>query len=284
MQRCFSLAHLTVPNLHPVEMAALAGRTGYTHIGLRMTPVTLNGWHFPLMDNRALFRNTRQAVADAGVGLLDVEVLRLVPETEVSDYQPLLEVSAELGAKRMLTQIHDQDRSRGLAHFAQACELAAQFGLTCDLEFLPWTSNSSLQTAASFVRDADKPNAGVLIDTLHFDRALSTPTEIAALPPQWFRFIQLCDAPAERPTTLDGLLFHAREAREFPGHGGLDLKAVLRELPADIPIGLEIPNTELDRRMSLDERVGGALRATHALLQELEEEAGAAAGAAVLRR
>jgi sugar phosphate isomerase/epimerase len=272
MQRIFSLAHLTVPDLHPVDMAEVAGRTGYTHIGLRMTPVTLGGWHFPLMSNRVLFRDTRAAMADAGVGLLDVELLRLGPETEVADYEPLLAVSAELGAKRMLTQIHDPDYGRGLANLAKACDLAAQFGLTCELEFLPWTHNRSLETAARFVREVDKPNAGVMIDTLHFDRALSKPAEIRALPPQWFRFIQLCDAPAERPTTLEGLLLHAREARDFPGRGGLDLKAVLRELPSDIPIGLEIPNTELDRRMTVAERVGQALEATKVLLRELEAE------------
>jgi sugar phosphate isomerase/epimerase len=213
-----------------------------------------------------MFRDTKAAMAEAGVGLLDVEILRLAPETEVAAYEPLLAVSAELGARHMLTQIHDADFGRGLANFGAACDLAAQYGLTCELEFLPWTDNRDLTAAADYMRGVARPNAGILIDTLHFDRSGSDPADIAKLPPQWFRFIQLCDAPAERPTTLEGLLHHAREARDFPGHGGLDLVGVLRQLPTDIPVGLEIPNTELDRALSTELRVGGALRATKALL------------------
>jgi sugar phosphate isomerase/epimerase len=272
MERAFSLAHLTVPDLHPARMAAIAGRAGYSHIGLRMTPVTPGGWCFPLMDDRAMLRETRSAMAEAGVGLLDVELLRLAPETDVADYEPLLAVSAELGAKHMLTQIHDDDRGRALANLAAMCDLAAAYDLTCDLEFLPWTANRSLATAAGFVRDVGKANAGVMVDTLHFDRSLSDPADIAALPSAWFRYMQLCDAPAERPQDLAGLLFHAREAREFPGHGGLDLKSVLRVLPAGIPIGLEIPNAALDGVMSVEERVSKALIATKELLAELAME------------
>jgi sugar phosphate isomerase/epimerase len=273
MERAFSLAHLTAPGLHPVEMAAIAGRAGYTHVGLRMTAVTPGGWHFPLMSDAAMARETKAAMADAGVQLLDVEVLRLAPETVMAHYEPLLAVSAELGAKHLLTQIHDEDRGRGLANLAAACDLAARYGLSCDLEFLPWTANHNLETAAAFVRDVAKPNAGVMVDTLHFDRSLSDPAEIRILPKEWFRFMQLCDAPAERPDTLEGLLFHAREARDFPGQGGLDLKSVLRALPAGIPIALEIPNAALDQIMTVEERVSNALVATKALLAELAEEA-----------
>lgn len=272
MERVFSLAHLTTPGLHPVEMAAIAGQAGYTHLGLRMTPVTPGGWCFPLMDDRAMFRDTKAAMNDAGVRLLDVELLRLAPETKVAAYEPLLAVSAELGARHMLTQIHDDDRGRALANLSEACDLAARYGLTCDIEFLPWTTNRSLSTAAAFVRDVNKANAGVMIDTLHFDRSRSDPAEIRALPTEWFRFIQLCDAPAERPESLEGLLFHAREAREFPGQGGLDLKSVLRALPSDIPIGLEIPNTALDRVIPVGERVSKALKAAKALLADLDSE------------
>lgn len=270
MARSFSLAHLTVPGLHPTQMALIAGRSGYTHISLRMTAVTPGGWHFPLMSDPAMLRETKAAMSDANVQLLDVELLRLAPDTVVADYEPLLAVSAELGAKHMLTQIHDDDRARGLTHFAQACDLAAQYGLTCDLEFLPWTANRSLGTAASFVADVGKQNAGVMIDTLHFDRSVSDPAEIRALPADRFRFIQLCDAPAERPTNLDGLLFHAREARDFPGQGRLDLTSILRELPASIPISLEIPNTALERITTLGERVSAALVATKAFLIEFD--------------
>jgi hypothetical protein len=79
-------------------------------------------------------------------------------------------------------------------------------------------------------------------------------------------------APAERPTSVEGLLFHAREARDFPGRGGLDLKGVLRALPAGVPISVEIPNTALDTVMTVHQRVSAALAAAKALLAELDAD------------
>src|SRR5262249_13341947 len=69
------------------------------------------------------------------------------------------------------------------------------------------------------------------------------------LPGSWFRFMQLCDAPMESPTSLDGLIFAARADRKFVGEGGLDLASVIRRLPL-IPFSLEIPNSKLARTMS----------------------------------
>jgi sugar phosphate isomerase/epimerase len=272
MSRQYSLAHLTVPEMPAPEMVALAARTGYGFVSLRFAPVAATGpnsWYAPMHQDPALLRETKAVMADTGVKLLDVEVIRLAPETVVEDYRPIAAVTAELGGRHLLTQVHDTDYGRAVANFAAVCDLAAEYGLTSDLEFLPWTSNKDLGTCASYVRAVDKPNAGIVIDTLHFDRSGSDPADIAKLPPKWFRLMQLCDAPAERPTTLEGLLFHAREARDFPGHGGLDLASVLLELPPEIAIGLEIPNAELSRRMTDDQRVGAALQATRALLQSI---------------
>ena len=41
---------------------------------------------------------------------------------------------------------------------------------------------------------------------------------------------QLCDGPAERPATTEGLIHAAREERMFPGEGGLDLVRLTKEM------------------------------------------------------
>jgi sugar phosphate isomerase/epimerase len=59
--------------------------------------------------------------------------------------------------------------------------------------------------------------------------------------------MHLCDAPAEKPETIDGLLFTARVERLLPGDGGIDIAAIMRRMPPDIPVALEIPMAALTR-------------------------------------
>ncbi|MET0898792.1 MAG: sugar phosphate isomerase/epimerase, partial [Mycobacterium sp.] len=80
-----------------------------------------------------------------------------------------------------------------------------------------------------------------LVDAIHYDRALNTPADLAALPRQWIRYAQICDAMAERPDSVEELMYQGRVARLFPGQGGIDLVSMLQALPADIPISVEAP-------------------------------------------
>jgi sugar phosphate isomerase/epimerase len=82
--------------------------------------------------------------------------------------------------------------------------------------------------------------------------------------------MQLCDAPAERPTDVEGLLRQARAERLMPGDGGLDLTGILRALPDGLPIGLEIPMETLAQTIPAVERTRQMLAKTRRLLASLE--------------
>ena len=84
-----------------------------------------------------------------------------------------------------------------------------------------------------------------------------------SVPRKFLRYTQLCDARAERPTDMQEIIRQARSDRLFPGQGGLDLKGLLRALPGEIPISLEIP---ISKRMEPLERARRALDATRAIL------------------
>jgi sugar phosphate isomerase/epimerase len=242
MQRDYALAQLTALPLSPPALISVAARTGYALVGLRMTEVTPGGHHWPLHADRALMRETLAAIKDTGVGVLDVELLRLSPGVDVAAFEPVVAATAELGARHLLTQGADPDRSRVIDAFGRLCDLAAGYGLTADIEFPTWIEVGGLAAAAELVRGAGRANGGVLIDTLHLQRSGGTAADIAALPPSWFRYVQFCDALAAIPRTLEGLLHTAREARLAPGEGELDLAGVLRALPPGIPLSLEVPN------------------------------------------
>ena len=81
--------------------------------------------------------------------------------------------------------------------------------------------------------------------------------------------MQLCDAPAERPTDTETLLHQARAERLMPGDGGLDLRGILRAVPPDLVLSLEIPMRTVTRTMPALERTRLMLAKTRRLLETL---------------
>ena len=63
--------------------------------------------------------------------------------------------------------------------------------------------------------------------------------------------------------TLPRIIRQARSDRLFPGEGGLDLRGLLRALPAGIPLSLEVP---ISQKLPPLERARRALEATKAIL------------------
>ena len=131
---------------------------------------------------------------------------------------------------------------------------------------MPWTDAPDLAAAIRVVRGAAQPNGGILVDALHLDRSRSRVEDLATVPRDWLHYWQLCDAPAERPATTEGLLHTARAERLFPGQGGLDLAALVRAMPPDIPVSLEIPTLELARTVGPEERVRRAMAAARRVI------------------
>jgi sugar phosphate isomerase/epimerase len=258
----FSLAALTVLELAPPKMIDVASACGYDHVGLRLLPATQGGVANPLMDDQAQLRETIARLDATGVTVADLEVVAFRPETEVSGFARFFETGARLGAKHILVAAYDPDLSRFTDRFAGFCEASAQCGLTADLEFMPWTFVPDLRAAMRVIEQVNHPNAGILVDALHFDRSESLIADIADIPERRLHYWQLCDAPAERPTTTEGLLHTARAERMFPGEGGIDLVSLTRAMPPDIVVSIEVPTTELARTMGAEARARRALDTT----------------------
>ena len=65
-------------------------RTGYDTVGLRLIGGTDITPAYPLMDDKPLMRATKAAMAATGVGVLDIEFVRITPEIDVRRSSPLL--------------------------------------------------------------------------------------------------------------------------------------------------------------------------------------------------
>ena len=268
MSRAFGLAALTVLELTPPDMVSCAAQAGYTHVGLRLIPATPEEVRHATIGDTPTIRATRQRLADTGIGVLDVEILRLTPTTDVREFLPVMETAAQLNAQHALVAGNDPDESRLADRFAALCDLAEPFDLNLCLEPMPWTDVRDFAQGARVLHKAARPNCGLLIDAIHFDRGGSYAGEIAQVPATWLRYAQICDAPAERPTERAELLRQARSDRRLPGEGGLDLAGILRALPPGTPLSLEIPMADMARDAL--ERAQRALRATQHLLARLE--------------
>jgi sugar phosphate isomerase/epimerase len=258
MSRPIGLAALTVLELPHEEQIRVAAQAGYSHVGLRLVPVAgqpyTHTFHPSTVERR---------LAETGIEVLDVEVFRLTPETRVSDFEAVLEASARLKATELLVHGADPDASRLAGTFGALCDLAARYGLSANLEPMPWVDVSNVASAMRILDLAARPNGGLLVDAIHFFRAGDTPRALSSVPPRLLRYAQLCDARPGRPAQMEEIIRQARSDRIFPGEGGLDLRGLLRALPAAIPLSLEVP---VSQKLPPLERARRALDATKAIL------------------
>jgi sugar phosphate isomerase/epimerase len=275
MSRAFSLAYLTLAPFGPVEAIDLAADFGAAHVGLRIAPAMPGGDFAPLIADRALLAATQRRLAATGVSVFDVEIVRITPAFQLEETAGFLATCGELGARAILVAGDDADETRLADNFAAFAAAAAPYGLTADLEFMPWTTVRDCRTAHRIVEASGAPNGRVLVDSLHAARSGTTLADIRALPRGSMSYAQICDAPAEVPTTVEGLLQTARHARLLPGDGGIYLAGMFAALPGDIPVSIELPNDARKAEIGVAAWTRLALERSRALLDGVAGRLGA---------
>jgi len=266
--RQVSLAHLTVLDTTPPELVGVAAAAGFRTIGVRLTATPSVGVPpYDMLHEGPMLRETLARLADTGVSVLDTEFLRFEPEIPVGVPEGFLEASARLGARNVLVMSAEPDESRTLERFCELCDRAAPYGLRVCLEFAIYTGVRTLAHAAQFVARSKRPNAGVLIDALHFSRSGGVPADVAPVDPALLRYAQLCDASPDMPGPGDtpALIREARTGRLLPGEGVLPLAELVAALPADAALAVEAPCRATAELPAL-ERARRAYRALTGLL------------------
>lgn len=264
--RKIGIAPMTILELSPPDMVSVAAEAGYDFLGLRLVNATPEEQVRPTLGQTDLIRETKQRLDDAGIELIDIEILRLKPETQVrEDFEAFFETGAFLGASQALIAGNDPEFSRLAENYNELGLLAAEFGITPNLEPMPWTDIRSVTEAMDVMATVTHTNCGVLVDAIHWDRSEASLDDVRAIPRELLHYMQLDDAPAEKPTTLDDLLYQGRAHRFLPGKGGLDLVGLINALPADLPISLEAPVVASAHLPAID-RAREALRVTKEFL------------------
>lgn len=260
MERQFSLAHLTVLGCAPPEMTYIAARAGYDFVSFRSICMGLPGEpNYDLANNKEMLRQTKTALASTGLKLHDIELARIYDGLDPKKYLPAMETAAELGCRCVLCSIWTPERDFAIECFAELCDLAKPFGMTVDLEFVTWADVKNLKEAMSVLRAANRENCGIMIDTLHFHRSRVALEELNEVPREWFHFAHICDAPAEIPTTKEGLIHTARDARLYVGEGAIDIAAIVSRIPM-IPYSIELPHLARVKEMGYAEHAWRCLQ------------------------
>jgi sugar phosphate isomerase/epimerase len=273
----FSLAHLTALDLAAPDLVSLAAEAGYDFAGLRLLPASPGGLAYRLMDDPAMLRETLARLAATGIKVFDLEIIRIDAGFDPAAYLPFLEVGAKLGAKAMLIAGDDEDEARLASSFAALCEAAQPFGLSCDLEFMPWTKVPDAATALRVVKAADHPNGGILVDGIHFGRSHSSLADIAAIPRRWLHYAQICDAVAGTHFTVEELIHTARSERLLPGEGTIDLEGLFATLPGDLPVSVEMVSDSRSKALGHGAWASRALAASKAVIAKAAAQRAAAA-------
>ena len=233
-----SLASGVVPEFGPVETVKAAVFGGFDAVGL---------WVEPPQWTPSLLRETKAALADSGLELLDVEVVWLKPDSDMDDHRRLIDIGAELGARNVLCVSSDPDHAATAARLDALCRHAEPSGMRVALEFGVFTAVKTIRAATTVLNAVDHPLAALLIDPIHVDRSGGTPAEIAAVPRAWLPYAQFCDASAARPDPGDfaAVIADAVALRLQCGAGVLPLAAMLTALPSDIPLSVELRSKAL---------------------------------------
>jgi sugar phosphate isomerase/epimerase len=229
MGRLLSLAAGVQLDVAPADMVSVASAAGWPAVGI---------WFDGKTWSDSASREVRRRLDDTGVIALDIEPI--IPSEDGNDFaEQLIEAAAVIGAQHILFTSRLKEQVRTTDRYQQVCEMARPHGINVVCEFLPIFPLNTLSMAAEIVANSQATNGGVLIDNLHLSRSGSSIEDVLAMPTELFPYLQICDAPADRPTDFGGLLDEALNGRLCPGEGSLPIIELLQAVP-DVPLSFEV--------------------------------------------
>jgi sugar phosphate isomerase/epimerase len=234
------IAPTTLQDTAPLEYIAATAAAGYDGIGLRVHRSPGLPF-FPVVGDTALIAEMKQRIADSNLDVFDLYSFYLQPDTDVAAFAPAMELGASFGAKYATVMGADTDWSRQRDNFVRACDLAAQFGLVCSLEFAVIRPLATLPQTVRLIAESGR-DAVICIDPLHLARSGGSPADLKTLDAKYFPYAQISDGvlePGEPNPALFGKL--SLGTRAMPGEGTLPLRELLAALPPNIPLSVELP-------------------------------------------
>lgn len=271
---------ISVFGLPPVQFVELAADVGCRHITTTLQPSHVreqfnpHGYpRFSLKEDKALRREMLAVMRERDVSLSLGEGLVIFEKLDVrAAYGPDLDVMRELGIERINVVSVDPDLGRSFDQLGALAEMAAAAGMETLVEFVPIFTFCDLPTALAAIRHVGRRDCRLLIDTMHFGRSGARSSDLAELDPQLIGYVQLCDAPLV--PTIPDYMEEAMFQRAVPGEGELPLLDILKALPRQRIVGLEVPlRSEAEAGVEPHERMARCVEAARTLMKQLDNVA-----------
>jgi len=233
-----SLAAGVLPEFSPEQTVAAAVAAGWPATGI---------WYDPETWTTATTAAVRDRAADAGLAILDIEVIWLKPGADDPAHFAAIDAGAAIGARNVLIVSSEDDAGRAADKLNRLGNHAGSAGLRACLEFAAFTTVGSIARATALLDAADCDNLGLLIDPLHLARTGGSPADLARVDPQRFPYAQFCDAPAHGPPPSDvpEIIREALDLRLMPGDGALPLDELVAALTPATPLSIELRSAAL---------------------------------------
>jgi len=237
------LSHLSIRHASFVDRCSAASLADFDGIGLE-----IGEWSLQRAKGRS-DDELRGIVAEHDIAVMEIETMPLFDDVLVDTFVHLV---ATYRPHRVIVvpPFHGAvDRVAAGEWLARVADRIALFGATLALEFLPFTDVPDAAAAAEVVERAGRPNVGICVDAWHVFRGDGL-LSLVGLDPALVAMVQLNDGPLEPVVAdyVDDCLHH----REPPGEGEFDLRAFMELVPDLAPLGVEVPDDDLDALPPLD--------------------------------
>ena len=266
-KRTLSLASGVLPEFGPEQTATAAVEAGWDAAGI---------WVEPADWTQATTRAVRDRLGDAGMHVLDVEVVWIQPGGLDPAHLRIIDIGAALAARNVLVVSSDPDMEATARKLAALADHARGTGVRVALEFAAFTEVRGLADALALLDRPALDAVSLLVDPLHFARTGGQPGNLAQVPPSRLAYAQFCDAPASgpHPDDRDAIIHEAVDLRLLPGEGQLPLAELLFVLPDRLPLSVELRSRALrDAFPDATDRARAVRRATETMLDNVRKTA-----------
>lgn len=229
-----SLAAGVCPETAPADFVTACATAGWAACGI---------WFDATSWTDAVAREVRHRLDDTGLIALDMEPVFVTADGDHGDR--MIDAAAAIGASNLLVVARGINDGQFAHRFAELCDQAAPLGIGCSLEFMAFMSVATLTQTLGILDQIDRPNAGVLIDSLHLARtggSVGDVGDVAEIAPHRLSYLQLCDAPARAPADL---YTEAIDGRLLLGDGDLPITELVDALPQHTALSMEVRSAAL---------------------------------------
>ena len=261
---------------HPLKnRAEAASKAGWKGLGFALADLLDIGSKIGL-------KTARQILDDNGLPHREIEFLtdwyldgERRKASDVARTQ-MLDAAAAIGARKIKIAPGLQiapgepyvppDVERMSAGFASVCEVAARYGVTVVIEIMPFSNVRTIDSALAIVQGANQHNGGLLVDNWHIQRGGMDYSEIAKIPKQFLKAVELDDAAEQLNGSIwEDTIYH----RLLCGEGCFNPPAFIEQVQAvgyDDYYGVEILS-EVYRKQPLEQIARRAFDTTMAQFQ-----------------